>query len=201
MRWTSRSAAISDYPAVVRRGDLQIAISTNGHSPVPAQRLRLELEQRFGEDYVRGCAGWERCGSCYSEGGGSAAPKAGASSHCQPGGLRALCECAATPLRRAPVTGKVFLVGAGPGDPELLDGKSRAPAPPSGCGPAYALVSQDVLASIRPGAQVIDIGKRRGHKLLTQEEINALLVHFAAQAELVVRLKRRRPSGLWTAGE
>jgi len=39
------------YPAVVQRGDLQIAISTNGRSPALAQRLRLELEEQFGLEY------------------------------------------------------------------------------------------------------------------------------------------------------
>jgi len=39
------------YPSVVRRGDLQIAISTAGHSPALAQRLRRELELRFGPEY------------------------------------------------------------------------------------------------------------------------------------------------------
>ncbi|MGH9512429.1 MAG: precorrin-2 dehydrogenase/sirohydrochlorin ferrochelatase family protein [Terriglobales bacterium] len=42
------------YPAVVRRGDFQVAISTAGHSPALAQRLRNELEERFGPEY----AGW-----------------------------------------------------------------------------------------------------------------------------------------------
>ena len=40
------------YPAVVNRGDLQIAISTGGHSPALAQRLRMELEQQFGPEYA-----------------------------------------------------------------------------------------------------------------------------------------------------
>ena len=39
------------YPAVVRRGDLQLAISTNGHSPALAQRIRRELEMQFGPEY------------------------------------------------------------------------------------------------------------------------------------------------------
>src|SRR6266852_8422250 len=39
------------YPAVVRRGDLQVAISTNGHSPALAQRIRRELEIQFGPEY------------------------------------------------------------------------------------------------------------------------------------------------------
>lgn len=41
------------YPAVVNRGDLQIAISTNGRSPALAQRLRKELEEQFGPEYER----------------------------------------------------------------------------------------------------------------------------------------------------
>jgi precorrin-2 dehydrogenase/sirohydrochlorin ferrochelatase len=39
------------YPAVVRRGELQIAVSTGGHSPALAQRLRRELEEQFGAEY------------------------------------------------------------------------------------------------------------------------------------------------------
>src|SRR5215467_10835395 len=50
------------YPAVVNRGDLQIAISTNGRSPALAQRLRRELELQFGPEYESWVAelGWTR---------------------------------------------------------------------------------------------------------------------------------------------
>jgi precorrin-2 dehydrogenase/sirohydrochlorin ferrochelatase len=41
------------YPAVVRRGDLQIAVSTNGQSPSLAQKLRQQLERQFGPGYTR----------------------------------------------------------------------------------------------------------------------------------------------------
>src|SRR5205807_4805564 len=41
------------YPAVVRRGDLQIAISTAGQSPLLAQRIRMQLEEQFGPEYTR----------------------------------------------------------------------------------------------------------------------------------------------------
>ena len=41
------------YPAVVNRGDLQIAISTAGHSPSLAQRIRIQLEEQFGPEYAR----------------------------------------------------------------------------------------------------------------------------------------------------
>ena len=41
------------YPAVVRRGDLQIAVSTNGQSPALAQKLRQQLDRQFGHGYTR----------------------------------------------------------------------------------------------------------------------------------------------------
>ncbi len=90
--------------------------------------------------------------------------------------------------------GKVYLVGAGPGDPELLTVKAAKLLGAADVVLHDALVSEEIVGLIRPGAQVIDIGKRRGHKLLTQDEINALLVHFASQAENVVRLKGGDPA-------
>ena len=97
--------------------------------------------------------------------------------------------------------GKVYLIGAGPGDPELLTLKA---ARLLGCANVVlhdALVSREVLALISRDAEVIDVGKRAGRKLLTQEEINALLVSYARKREIVARLKGGDPSIFGRAGE
>lgn len=97
--------------------------------------------------------------------------------------------------------GKVFLVGAGPGDPELLTVKAVRVLGRANVVLHDALVSAEVLSQINPHATVIDIGKRRGHKLLTQQEINSLLVSFASSSDTVVRLKGGDPSIFGRAGE
>jgi uroporphyrin-III C-methyltransferase len=97
--------------------------------------------------------------------------------------------------------GKVFLVGSGPGDPDLLTMKAARLLAQADVVLHDALVSDEILVLIRPEAQVIDIGKRRGHKLLTQDEINSLLVHFARVSSIVVRLKGGDPSIFGRAGE
>jgi uroporphyrin-III C-methyltransferase len=99
------------------------------------------------------------------------------------------------------VRGKVYLVGAGPGDPELLTVKAVRLLERADVVLHDALVTPAILELIRPGAEIIDIGKRRGHKLLTQEEINSLLVSFARTAETVVRLKGGDPGIFGRAGE
>jgi uroporphyrin-III C-methyltransferase len=97
--------------------------------------------------------------------------------------------------------GKVFLVGAGPGDPELLTLKAARLLAQANVVLHDSLVSREVLAKVSPGAQLIDVGKRCGKKLLTQDEINALLVSYAASSEIVVRLKGGDPSIFGRAGE
>ncbi len=96
--------------------------------------------------------------------------------------------------------GKVYLVGAGPGDPELLTLRAARLLQQADIILHDALVSAEILALIG-AAKVIDIGKRCGTKLLTQEEINSLLVAYAAQYAVVVRLKGGDPSIFGRAGE
>jgi uroporphyrin-III C-methyltransferase len=97
--------------------------------------------------------------------------------------------------------GKVYLVGAGPGDPELLTVKAMRLLERAGIVFHDSLVSSDILRLISPHAEVIDVGKRCGHKLFTQEEINSLLVSAAAKRDVVIRLKGGDPLVFGRAGE
>jgi uroporphyrin-III C-methyltransferase len=96
--------------------------------------------------------------------------------------------------------GKVYLVGAGPGDPELLTLRAARLLQQADFVLHDALVSAEILAQIG-SAKVIDIGKRCHTKLLTQEEINSLLITYAAECQIVVRLKSGDPSIFGRAGE
>jgi uroporphyrin-III C-methyltransferase len=99
------------------------------------------------------------------------------------------------------VNGKVYLVGAGPGDPELLTLKAARILADADVVLYDALVSKEVLAMVSRSAQLIDVGKRAGKKLLTQEEINSLLVSYATKTKIVVRLKGGDPLLFGRAGE
>jgi uroporphyrin-III C-methyltransferase len=97
--------------------------------------------------------------------------------------------------------GKVYLVGAGPGDPEMLTLKAARLLASADVVLHDALVSREVLAMISPAAQLINVGKRAGQKLLTQDEINTLLVSYGRTRAAVVRLKGGDPSIFGRAGE
>src|SRR6266446_1519690 len=99
------------------------------------------------------------------------------------------------------MSGKVYLVGAGPGDPELLTLKAARLLAQADVVLHDALVSVGVLAMISPAAEIINVGKRAGYKLLTQEEINALLVSYGRTRATAVRLKGGDPSIFGRAGE
>ncbi len=96
---------------------------------------------------------------------------------------------------------KVYLVGAGPGDPELLTVKALRVLRESNVVLHDDLVTQDILSWIPASAVVKNVGKRRRKKLICQEEINALMIAHAIAGRLVVRLKGGDPLIFGRAGE
>lgn len=91
------------------------------------------------------------------------------------------------------MTGKVFLIGAGPGDIELLTLKAARILQSADVVLHDALVGEDILEMARPHALLVDVGKRVGDKRISQDAINRMLVQFAASAGVVVRLKGGDP--------
>jgi uroporphyrin-III C-methyltransferase len=97
--------------------------------------------------------------------------------------------------------GKVFLVGAGPGDPELLTLKAFRALKSADIVLHDELIGPEILALVPKTAQLRSVGKRCGKKSVRQEEINALLVQFALLGLQVVRLKGGDPLIFGRAGE
>jgi uroporphyrin-III C-methyltransferase len=99
------------------------------------------------------------------------------------------------------MTGKVYLVGAGPGDPELLTLKALRLLRTAQAVLHDDLVSPEILRLIPSTVQLYNVGKRCGKKNVRQEEINFLMVELAASGLQVVRLKGGDPLIFGRAGE
>lgn len=97
--------------------------------------------------------------------------------------------------------GKVYLVGAGPGDPELLTLKALRLLRSAGAVLYDDLVTPEILALIPATAQLHNVGKRAGAKRISQQEINFLMVALAESGLQVVRLKSGDPLIFARAGE
>ncbi|OIP79227.1 MAG: uroporphyrinogen-III C-methyltransferase [Oscillatoriales cyanobacterium CG2_30_44_21] len=97
--------------------------------------------------------------------------------------------------------GKVYLVGAGPGDAGLMTLKGKALLETCDVVLYDALVSDEILAMVNPIAEKIHAGKRRGNHSLLQEETTQLLIEKAQQAAIVVRLKGGDPFVFGRGGE
>jgi uroporphyrin-III C-methyltransferase len=97
--------------------------------------------------------------------------------------------------------GKVFLVGAGPGDPELLTLKALRVLKTADVVLHDELIGPEILALVPKTAQLHPVGKRCAQKSIRQEEINALLVQFALLGLAVVRLKGGDPLVFGRGGE
>ncbi len=99
------------------------------------------------------------------------------------------------------MSGKVYLVGAGPGDPELLTVKALRLLRTADAVLHDDLVTPEILKLISPASQVRNVGKRCGGKTIRQEEINFLMVTLAASGRQVIRLKSGDPLIFGRAGE
>ncbi|MGB3205421.1 MAG: uroporphyrinogen-III C-methyltransferase [Crinalium sp.] len=97
--------------------------------------------------------------------------------------------------------GKVYLVGAGPGDPGLLTLKGKGLLECADVVVYDALVSPQILMMINPQAEKIDAGKRMGRHSLFQEETTKLLIELAQTSAIVVRLKGGDPFVFGRGGE
>jgi len=97
--------------------------------------------------------------------------------------------------------GKVFLVGAGPGDPELLTLKAAEVLRSADVVLHDELVSAEILNLIPATAEIVNVGKRCGKKSTPQDETNKLLVQHALMGRTVVRLKGGDPFIFGRGGE
>ncbi len=97
--------------------------------------------------------------------------------------------------------GKVYLVGAGPGDPDLITVKGKRLLEEADIVIYDRLVGEEVLDYINPAAEKMFVGKEDSHHTVPQEEINALIVKKAGEAKVVVRLKGGDPYIFGRGGE
>jgi uroporphyrin-III C-methyltransferase/precorrin-2 dehydrogenase/sirohydrochlorin ferrochelatase len=221
-------------PAVVRRGELTVAVSTNGASPAMARRLREDLERTFGPEHAAALVLLRRLRErLQAEPEGIAAAREALQALAGPALVGALAagdraavdalllrelgsewtlerlglldlvgeEASATIGAGKRDVGRVFLVGAGPGDPGLITLKGKACLEASEVVIYDALVDKGVLEYARPGAMLVYAGKREGNHSRPQEEINALLVQYARIGLTVTRLKGGDPFMFGRGGE
>ena len=191
------------FGSVVSRGDLQIAISTAGESPALAQRLRREIDEQLPRDLGPWLA---KLGELRREVLATQPRSEERRLLLHELAQRQVCDsalCATKQLARTgreaarAVAGSVYLVGAGPGDPELLTLKAVRVIESADVILHDDLVPQSILDLARSGdesgAEVVNVGKRCGVKNITQEEINTLMIDHARAQRSVVRLKSGDP--------
>jgi len=201
-------------PAIVDRDPIIVAVSTGGTSPVLARRLRERLEaslpKRLGDlavwlrglrktsrDRLRDTDERRRFFEAVVDG-----PAARRFIDGDPHGALQIAQRLLATTSTAPrAAGEVALVGAGPGDPELLTLKALRVLQDADVIFYDRLVSNAILDLARRDAAKICVGKAAGGANITQAEINDLLIKHAAMGRRVVRLKGGDPFVFGRGGE
>jgi uroporphyrin-III C-methyltransferase len=99
------------------------------------------------------------------------------------------------------VSGKVYFIGAGPGDPDLLTRKAWKILSAAEIVLHDALVAPEIVRLAPPGAIIRNVGKRCGRKSITQEELHELMIGYASAGRAVIRLQGGDPLIFGRAGE
>ncbi|MGO8756389.1 MAG: siroheme synthase CysG [Gallionellaceae bacterium] len=199
-------------PAILDRSPLVIAFSTGGTSPVLARMMRGKLEALVPQSYGRLAAFAERFRDTIRQRiaspvqrrifwedmlDGVVAEKVFAGD--EQAAEAILLDRLEHPQAQA--GGEVYLVGAGPGDPDLLTFRALRLMQKADVVLYDNLVSKPILEMTRRDAPRIFVGKRRGNHTLPQEEINDLLVRLAMEGKRVLRLKGGDPFIFGRGGE
>ena len=200
------------FGSIVNRSPLVIGVSTDGATPIFAQAIRAKLEAFL----PRGFADWAAAAARWRENiKASGLPFAGrrkvwqkftehAVKHPDDAPRAADLECFLAEVRGLGVAvenGSVTLVGAGPGDPELLTLRAVRALQSADVILFDDLVSREVLDFARREARKMLVGKTGYGPSCRQDDINALMVNLAKSGKRVVRLKGGDPLIFGRAGE
>ncbi len=200
------------FPSIVDRSPIQIAISSGGDAPVLVRLIRTQLESLFpaGMSKLAALAGSfrEKVKAKFSNGadrkafweevfGGPIAEQAYSNN------LEKAEELLKEKLDTTEEfkTGEVYLIGGGPGDPDLLTFKAIRLMQQADIVLYDRLVSKPVLNLVRRDATRIYVGKTAGDHPVTQENINQKMVDYALEGNRVVRLKGGDPFIFGRGGE
>lgn len=199
-------------PAIMDRSPLMVAFSSGGASPVLTRMMRGKLETFIPHNYARLAGFAERFRDKVRQGVTNPAKRRIFWENVLEGviGEKVLSgdEAAAEAMLQRMLAeedniarGEVYLVGAGPGDPDLLTFRALRLMQKADVVVYDNLVSGPIVEMTRRDAERIFVGKQRANHTLPQEEINALLVRLAKEGKRVLRLKGGDPFIFGRGGE